>query len=178
MNQARLDYCSVGFNCQCFNYASASTICPDRITKGMSRQRQRVLPGQLLGTSSTDKLSPSNADVTGIPSSQPTLFAASSYPLKLSCYLSLGGESRQVLHSVALADYGSLVWNCISTALLCFDLLLLPYVVHLILNLPRLRVLMEDHNGQNPADGQKRPPQQSGSNHMPKQEDYSFHQPH
>ncbi|KAK8662914.1 hypothetical protein V6N13_024800 [Hibiscus sabdariffa] len=36
-------------------------------------------------------------------------------------------ESRQVLHSDALADSGSLVWNCISTALLCFDLLLLVY---------------------------------------------------
>ncbi|KAK8696828.1 hypothetical protein V6N13_001952 [Hibiscus sabdariffa] len=48
-------------------------------------------------------------------------------------------EPRQVLHSAALADSRSLVWNCINTALLCFDLLLLPYVVHLILNLPRAR---------------------------------------
>ncbi|KAK8685753.1 hypothetical protein V6N13_124788 [Hibiscus sabdariffa] len=47
-------------------------------------------------------------------------------------------ESRHVLHSVALADSRSLVWNCISTVLLCFDLLLIPYVVPLILNLPRL----------------------------------------
>ncbi|KAK8640254.1 hypothetical protein V6N13_008013 [Hibiscus sabdariffa] len=41
-------------------------------------------------------------------------------------------------HSVALADSESLVWNCISSALLCFGLLLLSYIVHLILNLPRL----------------------------------------
>ncbi|KAK9000996.1 hypothetical protein V6N11_082790 [Hibiscus sabdariffa] len=30
-------------------------------------------------------------------------------------------------HFAALADSGSLVWNCISTALICFNLLLLPY---------------------------------------------------
>ncbi|KAK8554076.1 hypothetical protein V6N12_031054 [Hibiscus sabdariffa] len=55
------------------------------------------------------------------------------------CFLSLPRqESWQVLHSATLADFGSLVWNCISTTLLCFDLLLLSYVVHLILNLPRL----------------------------------------
>ncbi|KAK8584269.1 hypothetical protein V6N12_068515 [Hibiscus sabdariffa] len=108
MNQARLDYCSVGFNCQCINfiYTGASTICFGRMTKGMSRQRQRVLPRQplgrifrsrqsvlrccglslspttsridLLSTSAADKLSPLNAGVTGIPSSQPTLFVASS----------------------------------------------------------------------------------------------------
>ncbi|KAK8584268.1 hypothetical protein V6N12_068514 [Hibiscus sabdariffa] len=46
-------------------------------------------------------------------------------------------ESRQVLHSTALVDSGSLDWNCISTAPLYFDLLLLCYVVHLILDLPR-----------------------------------------
>ncbi|KAK8506926.1 hypothetical protein V6N12_009238 [Hibiscus sabdariffa] len=54
--------------------SGASTICPSRMTKGMSRQRQRVLPS----TSSAGMLSPLNANVTGIPSSQPTLFAASS----------------------------------------------------------------------------------------------------
>ncbi|KAK8680719.1 hypothetical protein V6N13_109659 [Hibiscus sabdariffa] len=47
-------------------------------------------------------------------------------------------ESRQVLHSTALVDSGSLDWNCISTAPLYFDLLLLCYVVHLILDLPRI----------------------------------------
>ncbi|KAK9028394.1 hypothetical protein V6N11_068199 [Hibiscus sabdariffa] len=36
-------------------------------------------------------------------------------------------ESRQVLVSAALADSGSLIWSCISTAHICFDLLLLPY---------------------------------------------------
>ncbi|KAK8605124.1 hypothetical protein V6N13_082580 [Hibiscus sabdariffa] len=45
MNQARLDCCSVGINCQGFDfiYARASTIFQDRMTKGMSQQRQRVL---------------------------------------------------------------------------------------------------------------------------------------
>ncbi|KAK8564692.1 hypothetical protein V6N12_058275 [Hibiscus sabdariffa] len=48
MDQARLDCCSVGINCKCFDfiYARASTICLNRMTKGMSRQRQRVLPRQ------------------------------------------------------------------------------------------------------------------------------------
>ncbi|KAK8584232.1 hypothetical protein V6N13_109628 [Hibiscus sabdariffa] len=100
------------------------------------------------------------------------------------CFLSLPRqESRQVLHSTALVDSGSLVWNCISTALLYFNLLLLPYIVHLILNLPRanpqnplypfnpeiertrrklrqgiIRIMANgQHNGQNPIEGQNPP---------------------
>ncbi|KAK8686017.1 hypothetical protein V6N13_125045 [Hibiscus sabdariffa] len=49
MEQAQLDCYSIGFNCQCFNfiYASALIICSDKMTKGISWQRQWVLLGQI-----------------------------------------------------------------------------------------------------------------------------------
>ncbi|KAK9018437.1 hypothetical protein V6N11_001413 [Hibiscus sabdariffa] len=108
MEQARLDCYSVGFNCQCFNfiYASALIICSAKMTKGMSRQRQRVLLGQisrqtfrfwqsallrywlipksnnlmswLYLISLGGKMSPFITDVTRISSLQDKLFVASS----------------------------------------------------------------------------------------------------
>ncbi|KAK9018676.1 hypothetical protein V6N11_033723 [Hibiscus sabdariffa] len=49
MEQVRLDSYSFRINCQCFIffYASASINCLSRMTKGMSQQRQRVLPKQV-----------------------------------------------------------------------------------------------------------------------------------
>ncbi|KAK8704793.1 hypothetical protein V6N13_048405 [Hibiscus sabdariffa] len=49
MEQARLDCYSFRINCQCFIffYASALINCLSRMTKGMSQQRQRVLPRQV-----------------------------------------------------------------------------------------------------------------------------------
>ncbi|KAK8612643.1 hypothetical protein V6N13_092754 [Hibiscus sabdariffa] len=45
--------------------------------------------------------------------------------------ISLGGFSAGA-HSAALADLGSLVWSCISTAHICFNLLLLPYASYFV----------------------------------------------
>ncbi|KAK8984704.1 hypothetical protein V6N11_020020 [Hibiscus sabdariffa] len=73
MNQARLDYCSVGFNCQCVNfiYAGASTICLGRMTMGMSRQRQWVLPRQLFGQIFRSRQSVLQCDKISARSDQP-----------------------------------------------------------------------------------------------------------
>ncbi|KAK8686054.1 hypothetical protein V6N13_125081 [Hibiscus sabdariffa] len=57
------------------------------------------------------------------------------------CFLSLlRQESRPILHSTALADSGSLDWNCISTAdkcpfALCFITLFTPIIASLKYNL-------------------------------------------
>ncbi|KAK8600810.1 hypothetical protein V6N12_050658 [Hibiscus sabdariffa] len=63
--------------------------------------------------------------------------ANNGFSLRLSSPRRMAKESRRVLHSVALADSG--LWSGLHqfSYSFCFDLLLLSYVVHLILNLPR-----------------------------------------
>ncbi|KAK8509404.1 hypothetical protein V6N12_018663 [Hibiscus sabdariffa] len=87
------------------------------MTKGMSRRRQRVLPGQLCRR--IFKLRQSiSLRYWLIPKSN---------NLKSCLYtISLDGISAGV-HSVALVDPGSFLWSCISTTHVCFDLLLLRY---------------------------------------------------